>query len=143
MNTMTTRAAGSERNAAMTRRRLRVVAIGAAIVVNLLILATSRLFSGDFPAASVGNDNRTIGFADVAIVTLAVGLVAWGLLALLERITQRGRAIWLSGAVAVLAFSLLGPLAGVDAASKLTLASLHVGAAAIIVPLMLATGRRR
>jgi hypothetical protein len=73
----------------------------------------------------------------VIVVTLLVGLVAWGLLSLLERMTPRAAAIWTAIAVIVFALSLFGPLgSGVNASSKVVLACMHVGAAAPIIPMM-------
>ncbi|HEX5164507.1 MAG TPA: DUF6069 family protein [Thermomicrobiales bacterium] len=115
----------------------RAIAVVAAIVVNAIILAAGRLINGDFPIATVGNDQQTIGFAQVIVVTLLVGLIAWGMLAALERTTVRARTIWTTIAVAIFAISLLGPLGSGDTTSSIVvLTCLHVGAAATIIPLM-------
>lgn len=117
--------------------RLRATALIAAIVANVAILVVGRIVNGEFPIATVGDDDQSIGFAQVIVVTVLVGLVAWGLLALLERRTPRATAIWTAIAVIVFVLSLLGPLgSGVNTSSKVVLACLHVGAAATIIPLM-------
>jgi hypothetical protein len=93
--------------------------------------------NGEFPLATVGSDDQTIGFAQVIVVTLLVGGIAWGLLALLERMTSRAAAIWTAIAIIVFVLSLLGPLgSGLDTSSKIVLACMHVGSAAPIIPLM-------
>lgn len=122
----------------------RAMAIVAAIVANVIILIVGRVVNGEFPVATVGGDDQTIGFAQVIVVTVLVGLVAWGLLALLERRTARAKAIWTAIAVIVFVLSLLGPLgSGVNTSSKVVLACLHVGAAATIIPLMRRSAARR
>lgn len=92
----------------------------------------------EFPQATVGSDDQTIGFAQVIVVTGLVGLVAWGVLALLQRMTSsRAKVIWTAFAVIVFVLSLLGSLgSGVDASSKVVQTCMHVGAAATIIPLM-------
>jgi hypothetical protein len=116
---------------------LRTLAVAAALVVNALILAIGRLVSGKLPAATVGSDDQTIGFGLVIVVTALMGLVAWGLLALLERTTSPATTIWTTIAIVVTVASMYGPFgSGVDTASKLILACLHAGPAVVIIPLM-------
>ena len=113
------------------------MAIAAAIVANLIVLTVARVASGEFPMATVGDDDQTIGVAQVIAVTLLVGLAAGGVLALLERTTSRARAIWTVIGVIVLVLSLFGPLgSGVNTSSKVALTCMHLAAAATIIPLM-------
>lgn len=117
--------------------QMRAMTIVDAIVVNVIILIVGRVVNGEFPIATVGSDDQTIGFAQVIVVTVLVGLVAWGSLALLERMTSRAKAVWTAIALIVFVLSLLGPLgSGVNTSSKVVLACMHVGAAATIIPLM-------
>lgn len=68
---------------------------------------------------------------------LAASLCGWGLLAMLERRTERARAIWTTVAVIVLLASLSLPaMAGVTVAASLTLASMHVAVAAVLIPVL-------
>lgn len=116
--------------------QMRAMAIVEAIVVNIVILIIGRFIVGEFPVATVSGDDETIGFGPVILVTALVGLVAWGLLALLERTTARAKTIWTAIALAVLALSLFGPLgSGVNTSSKVVLACMHLGAAAPIIPI--------
>jgi len=118
----------------------RALAIVAALVVNAVLLFAGRLVIGESPVATVDGDEQTIGIALVAIVTTLVGLVAWGLLAVLERTTSRPALIWTAIAFIVLAVSMLGPIDGaVDTESAIVLALLHIGAAATIIPMMRST----
>ncbi len=129
----------SEQIDAATRStwQTRAMAIVAALVANVIILIAGRVVNGEFPIATVGSDDQTIGFVQVIGVTVLVGLVAWGMLALLERTTSRAKAIWTAIAVIIFLLSLLGPLgSGVNTSSQVVLACLHVGAAATIIPLM-------
>jgi hypothetical protein len=122
----------------------RALAIVDAIVLNIVILLAGRVITGDWPVASVGDDEQTIGVVAVIVVTALAGLAAWGLLALLERVTARARTMWTAVAVVVFLLSLLGPLgSGVGMSSKVVLALMHLGAATTIVPLMLRSIRAR
>ncbi len=115
----------------------RATAIVAAIVINVIILTIGRLVVGEFPVATVSNEDQTIGYGLVIGVTALNGLAAWALLVILERKTSRATAIWTAIAGVVFVLSLFGPLdSGVDTESKVVLTLLHVGAAAAIVPLM-------
>ena len=137
MSTLTTRISGAFDAARRPAWHVRAMAIVAAIVANVVILIVGRAVVGEFPRATVGDDEQTIGVAPVIVVTALAGLVAWGLLALLERTTSRATAIWTAIAVIVLVLSMLGPLdSGVNTSSKVVLACLHLGAAATIIPLM-------
>jgi hypothetical protein len=117
--------------------KARAMAIVDAIALNVVILAIARLVTGDWPVATVDGDAQTIGLVPVILVTLIAGLVAWGVLALLERMTANARTVWTAIAVAVFLLSLLGPLGGgVGTSSTIVLALMHIGAAATIIPLM-------
>lgn len=117
--------------------QMRALTIVDAIVVNVVILIVGRVVNGEFPMATVGSDDQSIGLVQVIVVTALAGLGAWGLLALLERTTSRAKAIWMAIAVIVFVLSLLGPLGSeVNASSKVVLACMHASAAATIIPLM-------
>ncbi|HET8523175.1 MAG TPA: DUF6069 family protein [Thermomicrobiales bacterium] len=124
-----------------TRRpiwQLLIMAVGAALVVNVIILALARAINGGYPVATIGGDEQTIGFAQVIVVTLLVGTAASSLL-MRMRLWMPGSAkkTWTIIALIVFAISLLGPLSsGVDTASKISLLCLHIGTAVTIIPLM-------
>jgi hypothetical protein len=125
------------REASWYTRQARPLAVAMALIVNIIILAAGRIVTGDLPVAKMGDDVQTIGLMPVISVTLIVGLVAWGLLALLERTTARAATIWLGIATVFFLISLLGPLGqGDNTSSKVVLALMHVGAFTTIVPTM-------
>ena len=77
-------------------------------------------------------------------VSLAVSLLGWALLSLLERRTRRARGIWTATAGVVLLLFLAGPLTGaVTTAGKVTLALLHLTVADVLVPLLRHSAPRR
>lgn len=122
--------AGSIRRA---RLQMRAFAIGMAVVSNAVVLAVARIVNGEFPVA----DDQTIGFAQVIFVTIVVGLIAWGLLEFLERVSSRAATIWLAVAIIFFLLSLIGPFAsGDNTSSKIVLALMHLGAFTTIVPMM-------
>ena len=89
MNTMTSRTPVKAGSASRSTRRWRLVAIEAAVAVTLLLLLSARLITGQFPRASTGGEVRSIGVIETIVATGVVSLVAWGLLAFLERLTRR------------------------------------------------------
>jgi hypothetical protein len=123
MTTSTTSLAPSRTT---TVRRV-VVVVAAAVFAVVLRWLLAAVAGTDFTVRS-GADGpaRPVGPGAVVIVALVVGLLAWGLLALLERTTGRGRVIWTWIAVPLLVVSLLGPLGGVAASDKLSLLALHL-----------------
>lgn len=117
--------------------QIRAMAVVDAVILNVIILLIARAIMGEFPRAELSGDAQTIGLPEVIVVTTIVGLIAALLLGLLERFTERAKTIWTVIAFVVLLVSLAAPLdAGVDTESKITLALLHLGAAAAIIPLM-------
>ena len=137
MNTSITQVPARIDAALQSPWQARAMAIVDAVVVNVIILLVGRVVTGELPVATVGSDDQPIGFAQVIMVTALAGLVAWALLALLERTTSRATAIWTAITVSAFALSLLGPIgSGVNASSKVVLACMHVGATATIIPLM-------
>ena len=117
--------------------KVRVMAIVDAIALNVIILIAGRVITGDWPVATVGDDDQTIGFLPVIAVTALAGLAAWGLLALLKRVNSNAKAIWTAIAVVVFLLTLIGPLgSGVGTSSTIVLALMHAGAAATIIPIM-------
>jgi predicted permease len=77
---------------------------------------------------------QTIAVGFVIGATLAASLLAWALIATLERRTPRARTIWTAIAVVVLVASLSLPLyAGIAGSTKVALALMHLAAAAVLV----------
>jgi hypothetical protein len=117
--------------------QMRALAIAMAVIANVVILTVARVVNGEFPVATVGDDEQSIEFSQVIVVTILVGLAAWGLLVLLERTTSRAVTIWLAIATAFFLISLLGPFtSGENTSSKVVLALMHLGAFTTIAPMM-------
>ncbi|HYI13796.1 MAG TPA: DUF6069 family protein [Thermomicrobiales bacterium] len=144
MNAMNKRSWGAIDTTQLSNWQTRALAVAAAVVINVVILTIGRLVNGEFPVATVGSDDQTIGYVQVVGVTAVNGLVAWGLLALLERTTSRATTIWTAIAGIMFVLSMLGPIdGGVNTSSKIVLVLLHVGAAATIIPLMRSSSASR
>lgn len=123
-------------------RRARALAVAATVAVTLAGWAVAGPLAGVRLAVRSGDTTRVVGPASVAVVSLLVGLAAWGLLALLERVTGRARAIWIAVALVVLVLSLAGPLGGATPAATVSLLCLHLSAGAVLIPLLARTAAR-
>ncbi|MCW2932299.1 MAG: hypothetical protein JWM19_3261 [Actinomycetia bacterium] len=87
---------------------------------------------------------QTIAIGQVIGVTLAASLLGWLLLALLERRTPHARLRWATIALAVLAASLVLPLAAATTTSAATgLIVMHLTVGAVVIPAMAHTARTR
>ncbi|MGZ0153258.1 DUF6069 family protein [Kribbella sp. WER1] len=114
-----------------TRGRLAVVglAVVAALIDWMLLAPVAGL---TLTARQAGVQH--IGFPAVVISTAVVGLLGWGLLAILERRTPRARRTWTVIAAIVCVTSLGSPLMnGIGVGAKLGLASLHLVVGAIVI----------
>jgi hypothetical protein len=139
---MTTITAG--RTAEMTaaecarkRRRTRGLAIVAAVGATFTVWTIARPIAGADLIVDTGAGPTTVTPFAVVLVTVVVGLAAWGLLALLERFTRRAATVWTWVAAAVLVISLLGPIGSANGAgATAALVGMHVAAGAVLIPLM-------
>ncbi|GAA1539690.1 hypothetical protein GCM10009827_068730 [Dactylosporangium maewongense] len=120
---------------------VRPLAIAGAAVLALIVYFIARSAAGDLVVKSGGSEQTVSAVAVVATVVIA-GLLGWGLLALLERFTAKGRTIWTVIAVVFLVLSLLGPLGGTDAGTKVSLALLHLLVGAVIITAFTRTSQR-
>jgi hypothetical protein len=80
-----------------------------------------------------GQPEQPIGLAAVLLISALAAALAWGSLALLERITGRARPIWTAIAVVVLVGSLLGPLGGVSTGARMSLIGLHLLVGGVLI----------
>ncbi|GAA1675252.1 DUF6069 family protein [Fodinicola feengrottensis] len=89
-----------------TRRRLfRVAAIGGTALATGTTFAVTHAFGVEFAITDPGPSQLPHFFSmpEIMILTVVIGLAGWGTLALLERISRHGRAIWaVLGAVVLL-----------------------------------------
>ena len=75
----------------------------------------------------------------VAVTTLVLALLGWGLLELLERRygSPRGDDIWVAAAVVAMLLSLLGPIiGGLTISATVGLLAIHIPAGAILIALL-------
>ncbi|GIF46364.1 hypothetical protein DFJ67_4979 [Asanoa ferruginea] len=108
--------------------------VGATVVAAELVFLAVHEAAGVDLAVRSGGTVTHVGAAAVAAVSLLVALAAWGLLALLQRMSARGRRIWTIVATVIFVVSLLGPLGAETAGATLGLAALHLIVAAVVIP---------
>jgi hypothetical protein len=127
--------AGPHTQAMTNNLLLRRAAVAAgAILVAVAEFAILHSAAGVDLAAHSGTSTRQITVGAVVVAAAVAALAGWALLAVLERLTARARAWWITIAVAVLLLSLLlGPLGGVGAGAKLSLALLHLSVGAVLI----------
>ncbi|GHF10022.1 hypothetical protein E5082_18255 [Streptomyces griseoluteus] len=116
-----------------TRVRNRLIALAVAEAV----AAATWLIGNAAGAELTVNQNGVteITLAGALVTTLFAGLVGWGLLAVLERFTQRARTAWTYVAGAVLLLSLFPTiLADATTGTRLTLTVMHLMVGAVLIP---------
>lgn len=122
-----------------SRRRTRAIAVVAAALAAAVVWVVAQvagvdlkvdLNDGNGPNGVVTSLPFVLGFA------LIVGLLGWGLLALLERVRpQRAARIWTVTAVVVFLLSLAGPLSsGIGGGTKTLLVLMHLVVGAVLIP---------
>ncbi|MEU5545503.1 DUF6069 family protein [Streptomyces sioyaensis] len=132
--------------AATSPRSARVLAVLGTTAATLVVWVIAAVLLGVQLDVRMkpGDAVQHIGPAAVVIAGLVVGLAAWALLALLERLTQRARQVWTAVAIVVLALSLIAPVqGGVTTGVKVTLLCMHLVAAAVLVPTLARSAVRR
>ena len=114
--------------------RYRLLAVGLAVVVALVIWAITSLAGIELKVTSPFVGTLTIGALLVVAGALPPAVAAWGVLALLERRSPRARTLWTRIAIAVLVLS-VPPLAFLDATltTKLILALMHVAVGLVLI----------
>ncbi|MEV4511738.1 DUF6069 family protein [Dactylosporangium sp. NPDC049525] len=123
--------------------RLIVVAVAAAAAMLVFLVESAVLDAVKTPAMN-GQQSSDVNAGFVFVLVAIVSLVAWGLLALLEKITARARLIWTIIAAVVLLLSVGGPLSGegITTGNRIGLLLLHVTVAVVLIP-FLPSGFRR
>jgi hypothetical protein len=128
----------------MTTTTSRLVIIAGATASVLVYWTATDEFGGVDLAIRQGSTTQAVGAVAVAATALIAGLAGWGLLALLERKSQRPARIWTIIALTFLALSLVGPLgSGADLTSKLTLTGMHLLVGLIVIPSLARSSRYR
>jgi len=119
------------------------IVVWAAVAALLIWLVQGPLTGVDL-IVRTGGSLTTVGPIAVVAVALAVGLLGWALLALLERVTPRARRVWSVIAVAVLLLSFAGPLGSATTApAKGALAAMHAVVGVILIAGLTRTSRRQ
>ena len=129
------------------RRWRRILAVIGAVLAAEAVWLVAELVVGirlQAPAGSGYPQPVDIGPGTVAIASLVVSLLGWGVLAVLERFTSWDRRIWLALSLIALVVSLGMPMSGsgVPDVDRAVLVLMHVLVAAIIVPAMYRTSSR-
>ncbi len=124
------------------RNRAAVVGAGAlAAVLGWVVLVP---LAGVELVVAMGGEEREVSLVQVIVSSLVGGLLGWGLLEILERLSARPRRVFLVVCVVGLVLSFLSPIAsGSTTATKLGLSLLHVLVAAVVVPGMARTALER
>jgi hypothetical protein len=114
----------------------RAVVVLAAVAAAVVVWVVAQAFDINLRSPSSGSrGGDSIGIGPVLMVSAFASLVGWGLLALLERLTPRAGTVWTVVAGVVFLLSLGGPWSGdgVDTGVRLTLTTMHVVVAAILI----------
>lgn len=119
-------------------RRVRTIAVGGAVLATGLVWLAAHVLDIDLRVDQRnGQPPMIVGLPLVIGSTLALALLGWGALAVLERYIRRARTIWTVIAVAVLMLSFV-PILGVEATSgtKSVLSLMHLAVAAVLIPML-------
>lgn len=118
-------------------RSTRVVRSGAvliAAVANGVVWLVADAAGVDFTVEPPGQGEMRVDLVLTIVFTFVTGLVAWGVLALLERFTRRGYAIWLVVAALVFLVFLIPPLSSeATIGTTVALLLMHVVEAVVLV----------
>ncbi len=120
------------------RRRARLMGVAGAVLAALAVWFVAEVVFGlDLrrPAASAGQVAEDVDAVHVTFSAAVGSLAAWGLLAVLERLTGRARGVWTVIAALALLVSLGGPLSGSDVSTenRLVLVLMHFVVAAVVI----------
>lgn len=134
MTATATTAAHPQQTTVRARRLTRAAGVAGGTLVNAVIWLIATALGVDF----VLTDSTGTGVVDLpttVIFTVIFGLLGWGSLALLERFTRRGLAIWTVLAVAVVLASMV-PIFLVQATTgtQVALVLIHLAVGAALIP---------
>lgn len=123
---------------------MRVAAVAGAVIAAVMVWALAVPAAGVRVVVSAGQGGQQeVGPGLVVAVSLAAGLAGWALLAVLEHWARRPARAWTTTALLVLLVSLTGPAtAAATVPAAITLATLHLSVAAVLVPALARTATR-
>lgn len=130
---MTTTENTTERTVNSLRNRGRWIVVLVAMSAAVATWTVAVPLLGIQLLVNVTGSVRGVGQLDVALSSLAAGLLGWALLAILERTTRHAGAIWIAIATLVLLVSLLGALAATTVSGLLVLLVLHLVTGLILI----------
>jgi hypothetical protein len=124
----------STRPATAVRKR-RTFAVAGAALAPTAVWLVAQATGTELEVSLTGQPPMVVSLPFVVVTALAAALAGWGALAVLQRVTSRGRMLWTGLAVAAL-FVSFGPVATVEtsAAARTFLALMHVAVAAVLIP---------
>jgi hypothetical protein len=132
---MTDTARTSQPASRRSRARTRALGVGGAVLATGLVWLVARLLDIELRVDPSNGDPMEVNLGLVIGFTLAVSLLGWAALALLERLTGRARTIWTVLAVVVLLLSFAAPLsANAETSTKVMLSLMHVAVGAVLIP---------
>ena len=121
---------------ARERVRARLTAVVIAVLAALAIWTVAEVvFHIHLQSPGASGASGDITALSVILASGFSSLVAWGLLALLERLTARARSVWMTIAVVVLVLSLWTPWwgTGVTPANRVVLVLMHFAVGAVLI----------
>jgi hypothetical protein len=129
--------------ARMRRARTRLAGVAGAVAAAVAVWLVARYGASMHPYTPGFSSERPANLAPgfVAVLAAAASLLAWAALTLIERIARRPRRVWVITGLITLAVSLSAPLSGhgVTGTDRLTLICMHLGVAAVLVPIFAST----
>lgn len=124
------------------QRGAAVAAAVAASAATWLVLSKAAGVALRVPTyASTPPPTTSLGLAQVVVTTLVAGLLAWGVLAALERFSARPRRLWTVAAPVAAAASLVLPLSApaLSGSERLSLVMFHIVVAVVLILALRAT----
>lgn len=148
MSTLMLSSMPTTRPRAIGRPFVRLSAVAAAMASALAIWVLAVLALGmdlRAPAFDGSSETLPVRAQDVLLVSALLSFAGWGFMAVLERLTSRGRRVWLMIAVAALVLSLGTPLAGtgVNLANRIVLMLMHLAVGSVLIPALYWSSARR
>lgn len=119
------------------KRRLLVVGASAILATLVFLVASAATDTLRTPAMN-GQPSTELNAGFVFFVALFASLLGWGLLALLEKVSAKGRLIWTVVATVALLLSLGAPFSGtgISTGNRVVLLLLHLAVGAVLIPFL-------
>jgi Family of unknown function (DUF6069) len=122
--------------------KARAGAVIAGVLAALAVWGLAKIAVHDLRQPAFGTATpQGLNVAVVVGAALIGGLLGWSSLAIGERLTARGRRLWIGTALVALLLSLAAPLSGhgVSAGNRVALILLHLVVAGVVIPMLYRT----